>query len=322
MVLHEHTHWTAGSDGGGDRMEMLGVMGGSITTTTTSQSGSHQHHNTVFVSSSYHKDNVLSTVSTGHHALNRRIFELIHSRQSEQGSSSSVPPKVHDDLNKTLDLRKAYSAPNDDDKPELTMNMNMNRTLKLIGIPSQKDDVIVDIGNLQKMGQQNFKKSKARRRSKSEDVHQKEEEEGDALETPKLTKHASSRSLLDEIGRFASIFSQNRSSKNSISFSSKSKSKSNTNNSLKSVKSNKSNKSSKSNQSQKSSKSHRRRATMPSMELNGTNGVNSTDPMHFDDAANDEQGDIVNMLSVLVQHGFYSKKNLNSVQQLTHYNVK
>merc|ERR1712129_359087 len=31
----------------------------------------------------------------------------------------------------------------------------------------------------------------------------------------------------------------------------------------------------------------------------------------------EEQGDIVSLLSVLVQHGFYSKKNLNSVQQLT-----
>ena len=47
---------------------------------------------------------------------------------------------------------------------------------------------------------------------------------------------------------------------------------------------------------------HKRRSTMHAMQRDGAGKAGN--------------GDIVSLLAVLVHHGFYSKQNLNSVQQL------
>jgi len=377
MVLMEGTP-SVSSDGD----HIAAITDGVITLQSRGQSAG----DTVFVSNSYHRDNVLCA---NNHALNRRVFNLLHDAGDGRGGhmTSSVPPKEPTaSTADPLELRKARSAPDEHDESESLKDCN---PLKLMGIPSQVDDVIMDIGRLRRMNDsaRTLKRSRGSSRSTSrrENRSGSEADSGsdsrcrpmecwddeddtlctlngsgisgsrntmrmDAMDSETLTfsvdadadglgigaigtvlaekgrcqhfdddsvsvpspkprprPHASSRSLLDGLGRFASLFghSQSHRARESMSQS-----------------------------ASKSTKArHQKRATsmpsmpsMPSMEaMNGSQSKRSSrarrgTQIEDGDGDGDEEGDIVNVLSVLVHHGFYSKQNLNSVQQLTHFN--
>merc|ERR1712228_478437 len=251
--------------------------------------------------------------------LQNRIFELLDSEQLQQTS---------------IDLNTALSESEDDEVK------NVYSPIKLTKLPSQ-NDVMGDIAKLQQLKHRfhhRMTSSKSRRNDSvcsddDEDVtlnigksvilsldepspsdyehsrnettvcisyhdlqtneYEKEEEEGkeDEIECRPThkSKHGSSRSL----SRFKipSLFKNG-------SFSTKSQIKE------------------KKNSKMAMSESGRKRRSRSMTDLGDDGDKDGVDG----DLDAEEQGDIVSLLSVLVQHGLYSKKNLNSVQQLTCFN--
>jgi len=142
-----------------------------------------------------------------------------------------------------------------------------------------------------------------------EDEDEEDKEEDDFFPSPgdfdrdtMMKKgHNTSRSLLDELSKFALNGVFGATSKNSFSNSKSTKSRKILNELIQ----------------------KRRSRSMPSMEELNNDSNDSNDSGVEDGAADqDDRGDIISLLSVLVKHGFYTKTNLNSVQQLTVYNAK